>query len=208
MAAQTQRKSTRARDTELTRLSKQTPKPIRAAQAAGIHYEWNGRATGHIPIEVAVGELKRIYERDQRIAPAVVVTESEAPTAPLHGAFTWDDSVAAQIQRENEARSLMRRIVVVHRDAKGLPTTAPVRGFVAVPVMQENGDGQAVDQRTNQPMQTYIPVVSVMSEEQLRRQYVARAYEELQAWRKRYQDIVAFARIFEEIDRAAETIAS
>lgn len=178
-------------------------KAVKPSAMEGIHYEWNGRLSTHIPIEKAVGELKRIYERDGKIAPPVVVKESEGKEAPLHGAFTWDDSLAAQIQRENEARSLMRRIVVVHRDAHGDATTAPVRGFVAVPVMQDNGN-QAMDHRTNQPMQTYVPVVSVMSQDDLRRQYVAKAYAELQSWRQRYQDIEAFARLFEEIDQMAQ----
>lgn len=178
-------------------------RPVKAATMEGIHYEWNGRSSLGIPIEKAVSELKRIYERDNKIAPAAVVKEAESKSAPLHAAFTWDDSLAAQIQRENEARSLMRRIVVVHRDAKGVATTAPVRGFVAIPVVQENGN-QAVDHRTNQPMQTYIPVVSVMSQDDLRRSYVAKAYAELQSWRQRYQDIEAFAQLFEEIDQLAQ----
>jgi len=59
-----------------------------------------------------IAALRGIEDEGGRIAPADVVAAARAPESPLHGFFEWDDSEAAHRYRLDQARSLIRRVVV------------------------------------------------------------------------------------------------
>lgn len=123
--------------------------------------------------------------------PGAVVSDAESALSPLHPAFTWDDGEAARKRREDEARYLIRHVVVV-REAE-TPDQQPreVRAFVSV-----------VERVSEQDR--YMPVVQAMSDDEYRDQIVDRALREAIAWRHRYEDIKEFSRIFAAIDRTAQ----
>lgn len=80
--------------------------------------------------EVAVlNELKRIYKanEDGKLMPEEVVEAARHPDSPLHSKFEWDDSVAAENYRLNQARTLIVRFKV--QIDKALP---PQRVFISV----------------------------------------------------------------------------
>jgi len=56
----------------------------------------DGDETLGIDAQTAGSELDRIRQRDGTIIPAVVVDEARPEEAPLHPAFEWRDSVAAE----------------------------------------------------------------------------------------------------------------
>lgn len=58
--------------------------------------------------KVRTEELVRIYERDGGVRASVVVRESRPKKAPLHDEFEWDNDVAAENYRLNQARALIR----------------------------------------------------------------------------------------------------
>lgn len=122
--------------------------------------------------------------------PAAVVEDAAAESSPLHPAFTWDDGEAARKRREDEARYLIRHVVVV-REAAGETPAREVRAFVSVVERVSESD-------------RYMPVVQAMSDDEYRDQIVDRALREAVAWRHRYEDIREFSRIFTAIDRTAE----
>jgi hypothetical protein len=76
------------------------------------------RSFGKLDADVIAGALDVIYqERGEITAPAVV--ESARPKkAPLHPAFEWDDSKAAEEHRLWQARQIVRSVVVVNDDTK------------------------------------------------------------------------------------------
>lgn len=66
-----------------------------------------------IDAQTAGEELHKIAERDGGIEPQVVVDDSKPPSAPLHKCFTWDNSLAANKFRVNEARKLTGSVMTV-----------------------------------------------------------------------------------------------
>jgi hypothetical protein len=62
--------------------------------------------------------LSEIYNERGRVAPEDVVEYADDPASPLHSAFEWDDTVAAQQHRLAQARSLIKA-VRVRRDPDG-----------------------------------------------------------------------------------------
>ena len=67
-----------------------------------------------VSADVAGNELARIYQQEQQLKPAKVVDESRPEAAPLHPVFEWDDKVAAEKHREDQARHLIRSVRVIN----------------------------------------------------------------------------------------------
>ena len=76
-----------------------------------------------------VGEFERIREAHGELKPEYVVEESRPEGALLHPLFQWDDAVAAEMWRKEQASKLIRNIHVVinNEDVK-----CSVRAFVNV----------------------------------------------------------------------------
>ena len=161
-----------------------------------IEYKWrDGFVTKTDPL-VAGRELERIAKRDQEVVPLTLVEESRPIDAPLHESFEWDDSEAAELYREDQAKRLIGalKVVFVRNDTEEpLP---PVRAYVSV----VDEPGLEMYEPTLPKMRHYRPIVKVMSAEDLRDQYRRQAFDTLCSWRERYADIEDFARIFQEID--------
>lgn len=125
-------------------------------------------------------ELLRTKAPSGKLTPDDVLADAANPNSPLHPSFDWDDTEAARNWRLNQARQLVASVVVVYRRSEGAePQT--VRAFVSV--RTEEGRG-------------YVPTFDAMSDEDLRRQTLLRAWNEMQSFRKRYGDLAEFASIF------------
>ncbi len=98
----------------------------------------------------AVGEeLERIRAERGQLLASSVVEEAQNPESPLHEAFTWDDSLAAQQHRLAQARKLIVSIRILNS-----PTAKPVPAFVSV--------------RSPELGRSYLPTIEALSDEQLR----------------------------------------
>lgn len=118
-------------------------------------------------------ELQRIYDAHGLLMPDVVVKEAQDPASPLHDRFTWDDSEAAAKWRREEAGLLIRKArIVVTRDPE---TTTKVRAFVSV---LHGGD------------RGYMPTKRALTEH--RDQVIEQALRDLEAMRRRYENLVDF----------------
>lgn len=73
----------------------------------------SGNPKPPVEAQIAGEELARIAERDGVISPHVVVDESREEDAPLHPAFEWDDAIAGEHWRIDQARRIVRAVVVV-----------------------------------------------------------------------------------------------
>ena len=76
-------------------------------------------------------ELLAIRSEYGQLTPANVVEAARAEDHPLHSRFEWDDGMAAEKYRLNQARQLIRVVREKYTDAGGRP--ADVRTFHAIP---------------------------------------------------------------------------
>lgn len=162
-----------------------------------IKYEWaDGFPTKGIMPDVAGRELDRIAKRDQEVVPIVLIEESRPADAPLHEYFEWNDSKAATLHREEQAKRFIRALKIVYvRNDTEEPLPA-VRAFVSV-IDDPQYDMYAPN--ITAPRH-YRSIAKVMNDSDLRDQYQRQAFDTLCSWRDRYRDIEDFARIFREID--------
>ena len=96
-------------------------------------YQWK------IPVvpvdaQVAGNEFERLYKENGRLAPKDVVDASRDENAPLHGCFEWNDSIAAEKYRENQAGNIIRCLVKIEQKDK---QSEPIQARAFVHVQQE-----------------------------------------------------------------------
>lgn len=152
-------------------------------------YQWkSGSRLEHLDAQAVGQELEAIQARDGGITPSAVVEAARPPESTMHGAFEWDDAKAAEEYRREQARHLLRSIVVVRVEQAEI---RPVRAFVVV--SRETGDNTKTTQ--------YLDIGTVMQDEELRRQALEAAKRELAAFRRKYEDLQELAEVLQAIDR-------
>lgn len=135
-------------------------------------------------------ELERLErEHQHQLSPDEIVRAASDATSPLHPAFEWDDAKAATRYRVDQARHLVSLIdVVIVREDQ---TEGAIRAFVSV--TRDEGRG-------------YVSTVHALSDEDLRKQVLKRAWQELESWRHRHAELVEFGRLFSAIEEARSTV--
>lgn len=135
------------------------------------------------------GELQTIYDRHKRLTPALVVEQARAPEHPLHSRFEWNDAVAGEAWRRQQAHELIRSVRVVYREADEASPEKSVRAFHAV--RKEDGH-------------VYEPVGKVVADDFTRRLVLADMEREWKALHRRYQDFEEFtAMVRRDLDAEA-----
>ena len=136
-------------------------------------------------------EFQRIYRANGGILQArTVVQESEPEGAPLHEAFTWSDSEAGPLWRDEEARRLIRAVAIVDEpDADGNGKAS--KGWVHVTIGDASG---------------YQPTVVAMGNNETRAQVLGEARSDLSAARRRLADLEGTAKAVARIDEAISEI--
>lgn len=147
-------------------------------------YGWRSGSRIGLDAQKAGKELERI-KRTQNglLEPENIVDAARDANNVLHPHFEWDDSVAAEAFRADQARDLVRSLTV--DISRSNLEEKHVRAFVNV----VTGDQQG-----------YVSTFTALSSEDLRKQVLQRAFAELEAWRARHAELSELARIFAAMD--------
>ena len=147
-------------------------------------YEWKpGARLSGLDAQKVGDRLQTICVKHGAITPTLVVKEAKKKTSPLHGGFEWDDRRAAQEYRLDQARLIVRS-VIVHRDGNDGEPMA-VRAFVHI--------GEASD---------YEDIDVVLGIPEKREALLAQALAELEIVRRKYETLEELAGVFAAMDRA------
>lgn len=74
--------------------------------------------------------LTSLVEEYGELTPELVVDAARPADSPIHSQFEWDDSIAAEAHRRDQARRLIRKVKIVYgTDPEGRDKT--VRAFVS-----------------------------------------------------------------------------
>jgi hypothetical protein len=158
-------------------------------------YEWSENFRVKADPQAAGKAIERLGKRLGRdiegISAADLVAEAAKPESPLHELFTWDDSEAARLHRESEARLVLRsiRVVVVSSGAE-----QTFIGRVAVRT-EDSGAGRV-----------YVPMSLAARNESLRNQMIDAAITGLKGWQERYRQLSGAAEALDHIDQAVASL--
>ena len=143
-------------------------------------YRWKSGAHASVPAQVA-GEVCAELESQGNLTPSALVDASRPEDAPLHGAFEWDDVIAAKRYRETQASYIIRSVEVVMQDGGG-----PVRAFVSL--------------STDSKHREYSSIDVVLSNADKRKAMLEQALADLDAFKRKYEQLEELAAIFAAID--------
>ena len=125
-------------------------------------------------------EIMEICDDIESASPQAILEKARDETTELHRCFTWDDSIAAEKWRINEARLVTRQLVIKEVE---VPKDRPeIRLFYKT----DNESG-------------YKPTQIIVKQEDEYKQLLARAYSELRAFKRKYSMLKELQEIFELI---------
>lgn len=144
-----------------------------------MRYAWKVAGLFPVDADTAAREIERIKGERDGISAAELVDASREEGAPLHGCFEWDDSIAAERYRNDQAKAIMRGIVV---ESVGEPDKADgVRAFVHV-------------------QSTYQPLEVVIRDADKRGELLAQAMRDMESFKRKYEMIEQVKPVIDAID--------
>jgi hypothetical protein len=145
------------------------------------------RAAGGLDPSAVAAELERVRAAEGgTVTPQAVVSAAADPASPMHPAFTWDDTEAARLRRLDEARRLIRAVVVE------IPQREPMPVYIHVKEVP----------RLNQP-RGYLPTTYVVRHADLYREAVAELKAKVAALQRSVDQVESLARTAERRQAAA-----
>jgi hypothetical protein len=155
------------------------PKPARRAK-----YSWRAGYHSQVPAPVAAAALNRLRSAGGGgLTPEAVVEAARDPASPLHAAFTWDDTAAADAYRKQEARQLINSVRVTYATAE-----PPKLAFVSVNY-RDTGE------------RAYLPIDVVVSDADYRAQAIQQAAGYLEGLQRRFRDLDELGEVFAAAER-------
>ena len=143
-------------------------------------YEWKTGSRHKVSPAVAAEVMDRLAEED-RLNAQELVDESRPEYAPLHSEFEWDDSIAAEKYREEQAGALIRHLVVkIEANNQEYPT----RQYFMV----------------QKEANTYEPITAILRDEDKTAMLLEHAKRELQAFKAKYAGLKELAEVIKAID--------
>ena len=144
-------------------------------------YQW--KDASYIKVDATVaGRMCEELEATVGLSAKTLLDANRADDAPLHNEFEWNDNVAAEKYRLNQARHIINCLVVT-RDS-----TEPQRMFFNI----EKSDSQ------------YFSVDAIMRRTDTREKLLKMALGELHAFSVKYAALEELAKVFEAIDSVSD----
>jgi hypothetical protein len=128
--------------------------------------------------------LEQLHKKHDGLTAKSVLEDARRARSPLHKYFEWDDTVAAEKWRLNQASDLVRSVRVIIEETGEEPRE--MRAFVSV--------------YGEQKKKVYLPAIEAMEDEDYRKQILDRLKKELTDVKKRYCTILDVAELFDAID--------
>lgn len=143
-------------------------------------YQWKTPGLYNVDPTIAGNFLNEIYEEQGKIEPSIVVEKSRPDDAPLHHCFEWNDEIAANKFREQQARVLIANVVITGEPSEDTYT----RAFVHV-------------------QNEYQPLYIVLEDPRKTGELLESALKELRAFERKYRELEELAPVFSAIEKVA-----
>lgn len=132
--------------------------------------------------------LQAIYDQRGELTPALVVDLARPEDHPLHDRFEWNDAIAGEVHRREQARRLIRSVKITdNRDPK---RPRHIREFVSVA-------------RGNDPQPTYMPTVDAVADEFTRALVLQAMERDIAALKRKYSHLKEFANAINSLAKGA-----
>ncbi len=140
--------------------------------------------------------LQGLYEKnDKRIDPEIVLKDAKKKGSPIHDCFEWDDKIAAHSHRLVTARKIIASVTVVTK--KGNKSVI-VRSFVNV---KTDKNGNFTTNPFGHTDSYYVSIADALEDDEIKMYTFEMAMQELGNFKRKYKDLMEFAKLFDFIDK-------
>lgn len=153
-------------------------------------YSW--RVSHSVSADVVGKVMEEIEARDGEVTKEAFLEASRPEDSPTHNCFEWDDSVAAEKFRLNQAYHVILDLeVTVAEDTSGSRTPAYVN----------------VIKKTTSESAKYKSIDIAMSDDEMRMNVIRNALSEFEKTKVKYSHLVELTSIFTAIESAERRYA-
>ncbi len=146
-----------------------------------------------VDAQVAGEEFERIESKFGTLTAENVLDESRDINAVLHPCFEWNDNIAAEKFRVEQARHMIGNITVI----------------VEMPAFEDNVQRQIVTRAyvdvSEKPKGKYVQIKTALSQENYRQRILRNALAELRMFQNKYQIYAELTGVCKAIDNFAAT---
>ena len=135
------------------------------------------------PADVAGPICQQLRESEQGLTPRSLVDASRDKNAPLHNEFEWDNTVAAEKYREQQAANIIRHLIIVRTDIQEVRKSHD-RAFVST------GENNTV----------YVPLNEALSNEVWKKNLLLAARRDMKIFATKYRRLTELSGIIDAID--------
>jgi hypothetical protein len=130
-------------------------------------------------------ELERIrnLNRKKVLIPGEIVKFAKDERSPLHKYFTWDDGKAAFLYRKQQARGLIRRVVVIPNEIN----QKQYKVYYSLQSDRSQGLG-------------YRPLETVFKNENFKKELLEQAKKDMLMFKAKYSALTELSDVFESMD--------
>lgn len=152
-------------------------------------YKWGCRVYP-VKADDAGKEFEKIEKRNNEVTAENLLDSARPKNSVMHPCFEWNDTVAAEKFRLQEARNVIGNLVkvVVDKDQE-----QPTARTAYVNINPDRGFGSKG---------RYIPIEKAMSDKETRDIVLNRALAELVAFQRKYQELAELGEVFGSIQKA------
>lgn len=148
-------------------------------------YQWKDGARIRAQAQVA-GEMCMRLADQGRLTAKNLLEENRPVGAPLHDEFEWNDAVAAESWREQQARRIINCLMITPERSE------PVRCFFHI------------ERKEN----TYQSIIAILGSSTDTEKLLAMALRELEVFERKYRSLMQLSKVFQAIDETKRNLES
>lgn len=150
-------------------------------------YQYRVQHLHKAPAQVAGEICEQLEKSENGLSPKTLLDASRPADAPLHGEFEWDDDIAAEKYREEQARCLIKNLRVVAAEVDDGTCT---RAFVNVVINGEPG--------------RFHNVRTVLEDDTLRERLMQKARKDCEMFIEKYKNLQQLSSVIREMRKVVE----
>lgn len=151
---------------------------------AACEFAWKLPGLYNVPAQKVGMMLDELSRNASGLTPQSLIDANRAEGTLLHDVFEWRDDVAADKYRQEQARAIIRNIVIVEQTTDE-EERAPVRGYVSAP----GGESR------------YVTMQSALTEEKFRAKLLEDAKRDAKLFTAKYRRLNELASVTDAMER-------
>ena len=173
---------------------------------AAFEYKFKMPGFHKVSAETAGKVCQELSSTPEGLTPERLVDVSRPEDAPMHKEFEWDDSIAAEEYRKEQAKKVIRNIIIVKSDTGKERELNLVLATDEEEEYTEDEDStveEPVDRgfvSTGERTSKYVTLFSALTNEEWRKSLLESAKRDMRAFKAKYHRLEELSKIIDDMN--------